>query len=75
MAAILIGVLASVRPWRMAMELRDQTRKTEAQALAAEKKQVDLAEEQVRREGPAGMERSARERGYHKPGETQLSER
>lgn len=72
LAAIAIGVVASLKPWQAYQRQRQEADAARTEMKQAERKHADLLRERTQVDSPIGREEMAREQGFTKPGERPL---
>lgn len=70
--AVGLGVGLSLEPWRVYLRQKAETTKLTKEMQDAEERRAADLRRASEVESPAGRERTARERGYRKPGEVLL---
>lgn len=66
---VVTGLVLSKKPWAEYQEQKTLLRDANTDMKKAETERADLLSQEARNQNPSGRERSARLRGYHKPGE------
>lgn len=68
------GVFLSRKPWQELREQRALVKDADIEMKKAENDRAELVSQEARMSNPAGRERAARQRGYHKPGEIPIED-
>jgi cell shape-determining protein MreC len=70
--AIVAGIAASQKPWRVLQEQRERTAEQVAEMRKSEAKREELLRQEARGRSSIGIEERARAEGWLKPGEIRL---
>jgi hypothetical protein len=68
-AAVALGLVLSIKPWRLFLEQRAQINRDAANTQKAQASASELARKKARLNSGVGKEETARSHGYQKPGE------